>query len=291
MKIAIVSRTPLAASPWELYKALKKYTLHDVTLLNQICGYQDGRTFPYDVLLHPHNGAGLSALKSADLWHVHNYWIRELDNIAPKPPVLGQLHSLPRLGNWKLLIEKSDIAYTIKQPGQMKEYNIPGLPNLIDPQEYFPARRGEKVRIAFAPTTKRPPGSPDSKGYYEVKNILADVATERDIEIVWIEGKPYKENLKLKQSAHILIDDVVTGNWHRTSLEGACFGCAVINKVQKIPFVYANLDTLKDRLIWLIDDPVMMRDMQEQARLWVLQDWNALDLVKEYTRVYKRLAA
>ena len=291
MKIAIFSRTPLAASPWELYKALKKYTLFDVTLVNQIYRYQDGRAFPYDLLLHSRNGTALTALKTADVLHVHNYWTRELDGIGKKPAILAQFHSLPRLGNWKVLMDKADISFTIRQPGQEKEYEIPGLPNLIDPHEYFPVRRSEKIRIAFAPTTKRPPGSPDSKGYYEVKNILAAVASERDIEIVWIEGRPYEENLKLKQSAHILIDDVVTGNWHRTSLEGACFGCAIINKVQKIPFVYANLKTLKDRLFWLIDDPVMLRDMQEQARLWVLQEWHAMDLVKEYSRAYRRLVA
>jgi len=291
MKIAIVSRTPLAASPWELFKALRKYTHHEVTLINQIYRYGDGRSFPYHMLLNSPNGDGFSALKNADIWHVHNYWIQELDQFNKRPLVLGQLHSLPRLGSWRALIDRSDIAYTIKQPGQEKEYNLPGLPNLIDPHEYYPMRRTDKIRIAFAPTTKRPPNLTDSKGYYEVKNILAAVARERDIEIVWIEGKPYKENLKLKQSAHILIDDVVTGNWHRTSLEGACFGCAVINKVQKIPFVYANLKTLKDRLLWLIDDPVMLFDMQEQARLWVLQEWHAIDMVKEYTNAYRRLAA
>lgn len=291
MKITIFSRTPLAASPWELYKALKKYTSHEVSLINQVYRYQDGRTFPFHLLLHSNNGAAAAALRSADILHIHNYWPRDLDKLTSEALILAQFHSLPRLGNWKSLMDKADISYTIKQPGQEKEYQLPGLPNLIDPQEYYPIRRVDKIRIAFAPTTKHPPGSPDSKGYYEVKNILAAVARERDIEIVWIEGLSYKENLKLKQSSHILIDDVVTGNWHRTSLEGACFGCAVINKVQKIPFVYANLKTLKDRLIWLIDDPIMLADMQEQARLWVLQEWNAIDLVKEYTKAYKRLAA
>ena len=30
MKLAIFSKTPLAAAPWELYKALKKYRLLEV---------------------------------------------------------------------------------------------------------------------------------------------------------------------------------------------------------------------------------------------------------------------
>ncbi len=289
MKVAIFSRTPLAAAPWELYKALKKYTSIDVNLINGKAGYADGRTFPYHLLMTSPDGTALKALEESELWHVHNYFNPILMLPQGKQKVVAQFHSLPRIGNWQHLMNFADRCYTIKQPLQEKEYKLKGLPNIIDPDEYRPIRRKLPVKIAFAPSTRAAVGSPASKGYYEVKAILKSVAKKRPVEIVWIEARPYTTNLRLKQQSHILIDDVVTGNWHRTSLEGACFGCAVFNKVMKVPFVYASLLTLEERLLWVIDNPSILNDFQERTRLWILQKWHAMDCVKLYVHAYKEV--
>ena len=287
MKLAIYSRTPLAAAPWELYKALKKYTSIDVSLVNNTAQYNDGRIFPYHLLLTSPNGNAMRVLQESELWHIHNYLTPQLIILRKNHKVIAQFHSLPRLGNWQQLMNFADVSYTIRQPKQEKEYKLKGLPNIIDPDEYRPIRSKLPIKIAFAPSTRMPVGNPMSKGYNEVKAILNSVASKRDVEIVWIEGKPYEVNLRLKQGSHILIDDVVTGNWHRTSLEGACFGCAVLNKVMKTPFVYASLDTLEERLLWLVDNPSILNNFQERIRLWVLQHWHAIDQVREYVDAYK----
>ncbi|GAH67765.1 unnamed protein product, partial [marine sediment metagenome] len=258
-----------------------------MSLINNTARYRDGRRFPFHLLVSPINGTAMTALNESDLWHVHNYLMPQLVLIKKQQKVIAQFHSLPRLGNWRALMNFADHCYTIKQPGQEKEYNLKGLPNIIDPDEYRPIRRGPPLKIAFAPSTQAPVGHPASKGYREVKAILNSVAEKRDVEIVWIEGRPYEANLRLKQQSHILIDDVVTGNWHRTSLEGACFGCAVLNKVMKTPFVYASIDTLEERILWLVDNPAVLSDFQERARLWVLQNWHAMDSIKEYIKAYE----
>ena len=287
MRVALYSRTPLAAAPWEIYKALKKYTLLKVSLINQRIRYADGRYFPSHLLLGAPGGLATKALDEAEIWHVHNYLDKELVSIKNGQKVVAQFHSLPRLGNWSELMNFADISYTIKQPLHEREYRLPGLPNLIDPDELRPGNRKGKIKIAFAPSSKTPVGQLDSKGYYEMQPILKDIAMRRDVEIKWIEGRSYETNLLMKQGAHIVIDDVVTGNWHRTSLEGMCFGCAVINKVKKTPFVYADLKTLKEKLLWLIDNPKVLKDYQERSRIWVLQNWHAMDLVKRYVAIYK----
>jgi len=289
MKLAIFSRTPLAAAPWELYKALKKYTFIDVSLINATVQYADGRKFPHHLLMNRTNGVAITVLRNSDLWHVHNYLTPELIVNKTDQKVLAQFHSLPRLGNWRALMDFADRCYTIKQPGQEKEYKLKGLPNIIDPDEYRPIRRKIPIKIAFAPSNRMPIGNPASKGYNEVRKILNNVARQRSVEIVWIEGQPYNINLRLKQNSHILIDDVVTGNWHRTSLEGACFGCAVLNKIMRTPFVYTTLGTLEERLLWLIDNPSILNEFQENTRLWVLQHWHAIDRVKEYVNAYQEV--
>ena len=289
MKLAIFSRTPLAAAPWELYKALKKYTLLDVSLINGTARYNDGRVFPHHLLLTSPNGNAMHVLQDSDLWHVHNYLVPQLIVLKKNHKVMAQFHSLPRLGNWQALMSFADVNYTIRQPNQEKEYKLKGLPNIIDPDEYRPERRKLPVKIAFAPSTRLAIGHPGSKGYNEVRAVLNNVARKRDVKIVWIERKSYIENLQLKQQSHILIDDVVTGNWHRTSLEGMCFGCAVLNKVTKSPFVYATINTLEERLLWLVDNLDILNEFQERSRLWVLQHWHAMDQVKEYVKAYEEV--
>jgi len=289
VKVAIFASTPLAAAPWELYKALKKYTFIDANLINGRSRYRDGRTFPYHLLMDNNDGMATEVLKNSELWHVHNYLVPALIILRDEKKVLAQFHSIPRIGNWRALMSFADKCYTIKQPLHEKEYKLEGLPNIIDPDEYMPARRKSPVKIAFAPSSRVPVGHRASKGYYEVKAVLKEVALLRNVEIVWIEGRPYTTNLRLKQQSHILIDDVVTGNWHRTSLEGACFGCAILNKVRKVPFIYSTIATLQERLLWLIDNPAILADYQERTRLWVLQKWHAMDQVKKYVRVYKGL--
>ena len=286
-RVAIFSRTPLAAAPWELYKALKKYTSIDVSLINGTSHYRDGRRFPHHLLLMANEGEAMKILQESDLWHVHNYLVPQLVLLRREQRVIAQFHSLPRLGNWQQLMDFADVSYTIRQPNQEKEYKLKGLPNIIDPDEYRPIRRRSPVRIAFAPSTRVPIGHPGSKGYTQVIETLNRLAAKRDVKIEMIEYKPYEENLRLKQQSHIVIDDVVTGNWHRTSLEGMCFGCAVLNKVTKSPFVYATLSTLEERLTWLVDNPTILNDFQERSRLWVLQHWHAIDMVKEYVKAYE----
>lgn len=291
MKLAIFSWTPLAAAPWELLKALRRYTSVDAHLVTVKCGYPDGRFFPVDLMLNRPDGAARKWMIESDVWHVHNYMHIELSQMRNGQKVMAQFHSLPRLGTWKALWDFADKRYTIRQPLQEKEYELPALPNLIDPDEYRPIQRGERIKIAFAPSSKVPIGAPNSKGYSEVMAVLRSVAGKRDVEAVLIQGMPYMINLKMKSEAHILIDDVVTGNWHRTSLEGACFGCAVVNKNKSVPWVQADIKTLEETLLGLIDNRDRLRVFQEMSRAWVSSKWHAMDGVKEYVKAYEGLSA
>jgi len=136
MKLTIYSRTPLAAAPWELYKALKRYTSLDVSLINNTAQYNDGRVFPHHLLLTSPNGNAMRVLQESELWHVHNYLTPQLIALKKEHRVIAQFHSLPRMGNWQELMAFADVSYTIRQPNQEKEYKLKSLPNIIDPDEY-----------------------------------------------------------------------------------------------------------------------------------------------------------
>ena len=74
----------------------------------------------------------------------------------------------------------------------------------------------------------------------------------------------HAESLAMKRRAHIVIDECVTGSYHRNSLEGLAAGCVVVNGVgllpgveevlrrcapeaHALPFVFSTLDSLERR--------------------------------------------
>ena len=293
--VCMLSTTPLAAAPYELMRCLNKYAKNiKVRLVSERCSYMDGRSFPYDVLMSDEIRAK-EIIKMADIWHMHNsLFPNNYFDFLENQKILAQFHSLPIRPNFNTLSAVANACYTIDQPLHKREYGLQGLPNVIDIEEHKPRENwldveDRPIKIAFAPTSKTRIGRLDSKAYDSVKSILYTLARQKDIEIVWIEGRNYLENLELKKDADILIDDVATGNWHRTSLEGMCFGLAVINNIKRDPFVFASLDNLIAVLKMLVKNKGILRKYKENSRLWIEKNWHPKDKCQEYVDVYREL--
>jgi LPS sulfotransferase NodH len=99
--------------------------------------------------------------------------------------------------------------------------------------------------------------------------ILERLARKYPIRVEVVADDHLSQGEGLGRRAHIVMDDCVTGGYHRTSLEGLAVGSAVVNGVGRRaevleafrycaggesskPFVYANLDVLEGVLASLI---------------------------------------
>src|SRR5208337_5454959 len=110
------------------------------------------------------------------------------------------------------------------------------------------------------------------KGFSRTIDVLDRLATRHAIrlEVVRDGCVSHVESLAMKRRAHILIDECVTGSYHRNSLEGLAAGCVVVNGVGLLPgvldalrncaddpmanpFLHADLDTLETLLATLIE--------------------------------------
>jgi hypothetical protein len=128
----------------------------------------------------------------------------------------------------------------------------------------------------------------------------------------------HSQVLEIKRRAHIVIDECVTGSYHRNSLEGLAAGCVVVNALGSRPdimatfrlcagseaynpFTYADLERLERVLCSLIE-----RGTEElvadgaRNRQWMEQHWDfgrqwerfwMPEVVKSLERVGRRLAA
>jgi hypothetical protein len=103
-----------------------------------------------------------------------------------------------------------------------------------------------------------------------------------------------------KRSAHIVIDECVTGSYHLQSLEGCSVGAVTFNNIDEKtqsflseisgqtshPFEKTGLEGLHDHLCFYIDHPEILTEKGRQARVWMEQYWDPRILVHRYLKVY-----
>ena len=285
MRVVMLSKTPLAGAPWEIMKCLNKYTDIKVRWISLKDRYRDGRVFPKDLIWGTNGTECLKAIREADVIHIHNEPFVH-HNFYGKP-VVAQFHSVPIRPTYNILSKKTRHNYTIMQPMQMREYKLPVLPNMIDVEEYLPINRdSERLKIVFAPTNTRKIGMIASKGMDEITKLLSQFNDKADIDI--FRGVSYLDNLKRKQNSDILIDDVVGDTFHRTTLEGCCFGVAVITGSEYGDWITTDFNGLKRTLLDLIDNREKLMDAKQKCRKWVEENWHPKDLCRYYVDAYAK---
>jgi len=127
--------------------------------------------------------------------------------------------------------------------------------------------------------------------------------TENDVETEVITGCELKECLARKRKAHIVIDECVTGSYHRSSLEGLALGTGVVNAADRLsldaakhcaggaepPFVISRLDGLFRKLTELVEaGPAELARRGLAGKGWMEQCWSPVDLIR---RGYEPLLA
>lgn len=143
------------------------------------------------------------------------------------------------------------------------------------------------LKIVHSPTNRKIKGTPAIlKSIDEVKKI-------RNIEFILLEDLPREEVIEIKKTCHIAIDQV--GNRGGTgyginSLETLSMGlptitdmnCGMDEWLTENPFLVANEDNLKEKLLELIDNEDLRIRLRSKSRKWV-------DKYHSYKSVYLKL--
>ena len=295
VKVAIYCTTPIAGAPFLQYECLKKYAEGiEVRHIQQRNRYGDGRQFPSDLFIS--QAEGKSWIKGADVVHIHNYLPPELEKLVDfnKQKVIATFHSCPRQGNWKHLLAKAHTSYCIRQPMQMKEYRgFPTLPNMFDIWRWLPEENKQytgKINIVYCPTNKHQNNKVGSKGYHTVMPIVNKLAERDDIGLIHFSNREYLQNLRFKRQGHIIIDDIIGGGWHLTSIEASSFAAVALGSTPGklgFPFIETHPNNIEANLKNLIDDRKMLQEKAQQHREWVEKNWNPKEQVKEFMAAYK----
>ena len=314
-QIVHVSATPIAGSPLITSRLLAKHGYKSRCIAPG--RYPDGRDFGLDV--HP-NQAELrdELLSRADIIVAHNggpasqKWFRR---IIRQKLFCMIYHSQPQRVDRTLEWLGAPAAVLGQYQPRLYGGQYPLVANLIplDEPDYQPAepatRQEHKVRIAYAPSNtsacfdRKAPAFWDNKGFHATAGILACLDERDDVQADVITGCSLKACLERKRQAHIVIDECVTGSYHRNSLEGLALGTVVVNAADRLsldsarhctggavlPFVISRLDGLLRKLTELIElGPAELIRCGLTNRRWMEQCWSPAELIQ---RGYEPLLA
>ena len=328
MKILHLSRTSLAGAPFRLNQLLNKYS--NSTVRSRVAtGVASNIRFPVDYQV-PFSKRGkeyflkttdelISMIEEADIIHIHNYppfsqnseaWSK----IAKKKTIL-QLHSPPSVSEhlYKLLVSKIKIDRILVIAQYHAVYlNIPGMDivrNIVDINDDYLKPfivKNSKPVISYSPSNNASREQISTewayKSYNEVKDALDNIRNKADI--VFHLGMPWLDSLKKRRRANIHIDEVSTGSYHLSSLEGLSQGKIVIANIapwmediikrvtgsNSIPWFKTTEDNILSTLNELVSkDWGYILEHQRNSRKWMEKYWAPEIIIKDYTSIYNRL--
>ena len=277
MKIAHYKRTNLALAPDEIVRATNEFTVHKA-VLNPPPDYK------------------------ADIWHFHN-------RIHPKlkyaPNQLLQYHSKPGICDKLFPGCKISIA---QYPALYPEYNLSGIVRNIIPihDPMFKPSYVELpyIKVGYSPSNiLQTRGESDDKGYHETINILSKLVKTYPNKFTFdpIIEVSYDECIRRKNQCNVIIDECITGSYHKCTLEGLALGkltiCSLSKEIEKLLFPYCmaahpiqniGIMDLEDFLSGCIKfGPSWLIPRGKKSREWMEKYWRPQDIIRDYISIYE----
>lgn len=305
-KLDIVSyaTTPVAGVPAILARCIAAQTAHSARCVWATNDYGNGVSFAGDVEWNKRPKEASNLLSEADLVIVHNGKIApEHERFFKDKAVVTMAHNY--LWNVDQRFVKKGLAGVVVGQYQavldeFQDWSVVPNPIPFWEADYQPAEKSDRITICYTPSGKHEKYPPDhklywhSKGYETTVRILEKLAARFSVNLEMIGSRQisHTESLTMKRRSHIVIDECVTGSYHRNSLEGLAAGAVVVNglgilpRVAEVlrfcaddsaenPFVPATLENLEAVLTDLIEtgrENLLQKGAENRA--WLEKNWD-----------------
>ena len=271
MIIQISKQTPLAYAPDAICEAINRHTEHTAIMSNELDTHAD--------VLHFNNTYWLTDKPSVIQFHSEPHWKGLQLDCPYKKLVNAQYHAL--------LPEYADCT-PVRQ-----------VINFDQPQYDMQAVEG--VKIAYSPTSRKKVGEWHDKGYEQAITVLESLKNRHGWQYDVIEGVPLDECIARKRACSIVLDECVTGSYHRSGLEGLALGKPTISYLSQgvtelfldvsgqhgRPFFSVAIDGLEGGIERLVDAMTLRPELGFYNRLWMCEYWHPADVVEEYIKIYE----
>jgi hypothetical protein len=299
--------------------ALRAHTEHDVRLID----LRRWGQFDHDLVYSESPAEALELAEKADVIHLYNYLDYDSHDFSPidfrslrerGKLFVRQFNSAPstvarRMGYDMSRVLDSSIPALVGAQCWERLYPKARLVPLIVPQDdpgYFPSDE-PGTGILFSPGSPEPTWQRrwGAKGYKQTVALLARVTERTGCEAEVIDDdRPLADVLPAKRDRMVVVDDVVTGSFHASGLEGLCLARASLafldDRVQYVlrefthspvnPFVSVTLEDAEDVLTYLVRHPDEADELGRAGRAWIEKHWADHLLVRHFVDVYETLA-
>jgi GT2 family glycosyltransferase len=307
LRIVSYTTTPVAGVPAVLTRCINARTPHHSRCLWASGDYGNGVAYESDINWNQSPAAAVAELTAADVVVLHNGKIdpRHRHLVAGKC-VLTMADDYMRNVDPGFVEQDFPGVVVGQYQATLPEFKEwPVVPNPIPLWEeaYQPGNKDPVVTICYTSSNKHQQ-PPHSDGHDTTVAILEKLNDEfpLHLEIVGDHQVSPADALAMKRRAHIVIDECVTGSYHRNSLEALATGCVVVNGVGLLPgvrdaickciggdapnpFVYATLETLEDVLRELIErGPEELAAKGASNRFWMERHW---DFTSQWERSWR----
>lgn len=318
MKVLHFSITPLAGMPVRLVQALRRHTGVDARLVD----LERFGLYDHDLVFQEAPEEALDLAWEADVIHLHNYLdyqskafgridFRELAGAGKR--VVRQFHSSPDLvarvmGITPEALLAQDIpAIAIAQYPERLYPKAMVAPNFVPETHaaYLPVSKAPRWDIFYSPTKDMSAWADrwSTKGMPEASAVIESVAEATGCTTRIVTGLPLAEVLELKRASRIVVDDLVTGSYHLTGLEGVSQSKCVLAYLDERslallrhfsgtdahPFVNVRLEDAGEVLAHLAAEPELTRELGARGRKWLAAHWAEERMVRCYERIYELL--
>lgn len=315
MKVVHLCMTPLAGAPIRIVQALNKYTPVQARLINLNPIAYGSRTYTEDLAFRQNPDEARALIEAADLIHLH-HWMDLKKNpfgvdLSCKA-VLRHFHSEPDFVARHARVAREVI---VNDPlpqlviAQYPERHYPRarmVPNLLNEQELAQAKTtplpSALPRLLYSPTSDLAAGASrwNTKGMPETLALLHEVQQKIPFEADVFTNLPLTEALRRKSQADAVLDDLVTGSYHLSGLEGLALGkctfgyldnriVAVLTKLTgstSLPWVNVHLSELRELLGQFLNEPDLFKQAGQYAARWMRENWRSEVLVRHFTTAY-----
>jgi GT2 family glycosyltransferase len=303
LRIVSYATTPVVGVPAILARCINARTFHAARSVWRGGDYPNGATHDGDLDWTAAPDRVAAELSAADLVIVHNGKVDPRHRAAIEgKAVLTLAHNYMDNVDQDFVRQGFPGLVIGQYAATLPEFtDWPVAPNPVPLWEsaFTPEPKNAELTMCYTPADKHdvyPRGHPlywHGKGYQATMRILDRLAARFPLrlEIVRDRHLPHAEVLAMKRRAHIVIDECVTGSYHRNSLEGLACGCVVVNGVGLLPgvadilrrcaggdaptpFVFADLDSLEGCIEGLIAlGPDALAALGRDGRSWMDRFW------------------
>lgn len=302
-RIVSYATTPVVGVPAVLARCINARTPHLARCVWAADGYGNGASWTGDITWTSAPARAIAELEMADAVIVHNGKVdaRHRAVLAGKPVVTMAHNCLWNVDDSLVRAGFPGVVVGQYQAALPEFQGWTAVPNPVAVWEVAPAGVGkpDELTIAYTPAGTHGVYPRDhrlywhGKGYDETMRVLDGLAARHPVRLEVLRGQfvPHAAAMAMKQRAHIVIDECVTGSYHRSSLEGLAAGCVVVNGVGSLPgveevlrhcaggaanpFIGADLtclDSILDMLIGL--GPEALAAAGASNRTWMERHWD-----------------